>query len=124
MAISTTLVTSIVNTFDVTKGYMKDDHGTDRTIQMFGLVARKNIDGTILNIGGVLKNIDHSVNAVGFINGSLSLTKNSIGMTLTKKQSATMESIVEALNASEKFMAEEVLGKPQDFFWEPLVVVS
>ena len=124
MAISTTLVTSIVNTFDVTKGYMKDDHGTDRTIQMFGLVARKNIDGTILNIAGVLKNIDHSVNAVGFINGSLSLTKNSIGMTLTKEQSATMESIVEALNANEKAMAEEVLGKSQDYFWEPLVVVS
>ena len=124
MAISTTLVTSIVNTFDVTKGYMKDDHGTDRTIKMFGLVARKNIDGTILNIAGVLKNIDHSVNAVGFINGSLSLTKNSIGMTLTKEQSATMESIVEALNANEKAMAEEVLGKSQDYFWEPLVVVS
>ena len=124
MTISTTLVTSIVNTFGVTKGYMKDDHGTDRTIQMFGLVARKNIDGTILKIGGVLKNIDHSVNAVGFINGSLSLTQNSIGMTLTKKQSATMESIIDALNENERYMSETILGKPQDCFWEKLVAVS
>ena len=118
MAINTNIATSIVNTFNVTKGHMRDAHRDNGTIIVDALVARKDKDGNILNICAVLFNKIHSVNRVEFVNDSLTLTRTSIGVIENPMSNVT--DIVKYLNDKENFMCTEVYKRPQDIFWAAL----
>ena len=125
MAISQQKLASLANTFGVTNGVMLDAHlRNGGTIWTDALILKKDKDGHYLAVGAVLLKKAHCVNAVDFVDGLLTLTKTALTGGLTTDQTQTIESIVNTLNEGERFMSEVVLGKPQDYFWEPLVVVS
>ena len=125
MTISQQKLNSLTNTFAVTRGVMLDAHrSNDQTIWTDALLAKKGKDGQVVAVGAVMLKKAHCINSVDFVDGLLTLTRNALTGGLTTDQTQSLDCIINTLNEGEKFMSEEVLGKPQEFFWEKLVAIS